>query len=204
MEDEDEDLALLSHRCERTHENRETPSREPQSDNSTLNSGGGGGRMPLVQTVPRCRASGSRTASSCGTASALQRTVGLGLVSSPSTPAEDTTSLLRSLIFFPEGEPEFPPHFPAREEEHGQQEPIEEEAHDIRMERRAEEGEEVMSVEVQIGQKLREIGDQFQRDHLETFLQYERGHFPAWWRFASALYRLLFPREAIDRRGAQR
>ncbi|KAI4900226.1 hypothetical protein NFI96_006409 [Prochilodus magdalenae] len=82
--------------------------------------------------------------------------------------------LCQGLILFPEGE-SFAPHFlamsephlpAAREEEQGEMEEDE-----GRPEGKEEEAQEGMSVEVQIGRKLREIGDQFQQDHLETNVQ---------------------------------
>ncbi|KAL7872617.1 hypothetical protein SRHO_G00076000 [Serrasalmus rhombeus] len=211
MEDEEEDLPLPSHCCGRPLEDRATTNRATLIDNSTPSSGGGG-RMPLLQTIPRCRATGSATAPPCGTAGPLHRplhsTVGLGLVSSPTGSAEETRALLHSLIFFPEGDPGFAPHFPATSEPNlpaaREEEQEQEEEGEGRPEGKEEDAQEGMSVEVQIGRKLREIGDQFQQEHLETFMQYQRGQLPGWWRLATTLYNLLFPREAIGPRGAQR
>ncbi|XP_051909013.1 BCL2 modifying factor 2 [Hippocampus zosterae] len=50
------------------------------------------------------------------------------------------------------------------------------------------------SAEAQIGQKLREIGDKFQRDHLDAFLRQQRQNLPAWMRLTMALFGFLFPR----------
>uniref|UniRef100_A0A3B3DRZ6 Bcl2 modifying factor 2 n=1 Tax=Oryzias melastigma TaxID=30732 RepID=A0A3B3DRZ6_ORYME len=59
---------------------------------------------------------------------------------------------------------------------------------------RPEEQPEV-SVEVQIGRKLREIGDQFNQDHME-FMRHRRQNVPLWMRLTAALFGLLFPRGA--------
>ncbi|XP_037837594.1 BCL2 modifying factor 2 [Kryptolebias marmoratus] len=63
-----------------------------------------------------------------------------------------------------------------------------------------------VSVEVQIGRKLREIGDKFNQDHVELFRRHQRQNLPAWMRLTMALFGFLFPREAfIPRlRGEQR
>ncbi|XP_036066430.1 BCL2 modifying factor 2 [Oryzias melastigma] len=60
---------------------------------------------------------------------------------------------------------------------------------------RPEEQPEV-SVEVQIGRKLREIGDQFNQDHMEVFMRHRRQNVPLWMRLTAALFGLLFPRGA--------
>ncbi|XP_054617051.1 BCL2 modifying factor 2 [Dunckerocampus dactyliophorus] len=52
-----------------------------------------------------------------------------------------------------------------------------------------------VSVETQIGQKLREIGDKFQQDHIELFLRHQRQNLPAWMRLTMALFGFLFPRQ---------
>ena len=72
-----------------------------------------------------------------------------------------------------------PPHFPATSEpnppaarEEGQEQ---EEADEGRPEGKEEDAPEGTSVEVQIGRKLREIGDQFQQEHLETVRKRARG-----------------------------
>ncbi|KAM9703866.1 uncharacterized protein ACNS7B_002416 isoform 2-T2 [Menidia menidia] len=63
-----------------------------------------------------------------------------------------------------------------------------------------------VSVEVQIGRKLREIGDKFNQDHIEVFMRHQRQNLPVWIRLTMALFGFLFPREAfIPRlRGEQR
>ncbi|XP_030200770.1 uncharacterized protein LOC115534167 [Gadus morhua] len=52
-----------------------------------------------------------------------------------------------------------------------------------------------VSVEVEIGRKLRQIGDKFNQDHTE--LRRLREALPVWMRLAAALLGLLFPREAM-------
>uniref|UniRef100_A0A3B4CVQ0 Uncharacterized protein n=1 Tax=Pygocentrus nattereri TaxID=42514 RepID=A0A3B4CVQ0_PYGNA len=157
MEDEEEDLPLPSHCCGRPLEDRATTNRATLSDNSTPSSGGGG-RMPLLQTIPRCRATGSATAPPCGTAGPLHRPL-------PTGSAEETRALLHS-------DPGFAPHFPATSEPNlpaaREEEQEQEEEGEGRPEGKEEDAQEGMSVEVQIGRKLREIGDQFQQEHLET------------------------------------
>ncbi|XP_062293666.1 BCL2 modifying factor 2 [Scomber scombrus] len=104
-------------------------------------------------------------------------------------------------------------HFPAQfepMEDRGERQ-IEEEEEEGRREeddRMAERPEEQagVSVEAQIGQKLREIGDKFHQDHVELFMRHQRLNLPAWMRLTMALFGFLFPRQAaIPRlRGEQR
>ncbi|XP_076004857.1 BCL2 modifying factor 2 [Genypterus blacodes] len=54
-----------------------------------------------------------------------------------------------------------------------------------------------VSVEVQIGRKLREIGDRFHQDHVELFRRHQRENLPAWMRLTMALFGFLFHREAF-------
>ncbi|XP_047429192.1 BCL2 modifying factor 2 [Mugil cephalus] len=57
-----------------------------------------------------------------------------------------------------------------------------------------------VSVEVQIGRKLREIGDKFHQDHVELLVRHQRQNLPVWMRLTMALFGFLFPREvAIPR-----
>ncbi|CAL8316191.1 unnamed protein product [Merluccius merluccius] len=68
-------------------------------------------------------------------------------------------------------------------------------------------GERVgVSVEVEIGRRLREIGDQFDHDHAELFHRHQREALPVWMRLTAALLGFLFPREAMvpQLRGEQR
>lgn len=104
-------------------------------------------------------------------------------------------------------------HFPAQFEpmEDRGERPIEEEEEEDRGEeddRMAEGPEEQagMSVEAQIGRKLREIGDKFQQDHVELFMRHQRQNLPVWMRLTMALFGFLFQREALfpRLRGAQR
>ncbi|XP_035473819.1 BCL2 modifying factor 2 [Scophthalmus maximus] len=106
-------------------------------------------------------------------------------------------------------------HFPAQfepMEDRGerQNEEEEEEAEgrgeeDERMAERAEEHAGV-SVEAQIGRKLREIGDKFQQDHVELLMRHQRQNLPVWMRLTMALFGFLFPREPLipRLRGEQR
>ncbi|XP_031177917.1 BCL2 modifying factor 2 [Sander lucioperca] len=95
-------------------------------------------------------------------------------------------------------------HFPAQfepMEDRGERQIEEEEEEgrgeeDDRMEERPEEQAGV-SVEAQIGRKLREIGDKFHQDHVELFVRHQRQNLPAWMRLTMALFGLLFPREAL-------
>ncbi|KAM7367965.1 hypothetical protein PAMP_014225 [Pampus punctatissimus] len=77
--------------------------------------------------------------------------------------------------------------------------------HDDRMAERPEEQAGV-SVEAQIGQKLREIGDKFHQDHVELFMRHHRQNLPVWMRLTMALFGFLFPRQAVipGLRGEQR
>ncbi|XP_070843645.1 BCL2 modifying factor 2 [Chaetodon trifascialis] len=104
-------------------------------------------------------------------------------------------------------------HFPAQfepMEDRGeiQIEEEEEEGRGEEGDRMAEGPEEQagVSVEVQIGRKLREIGDKFQQDHVELLMRHQRQNLPAWMRLTMALFGFLFPREALfpRLRGEQR
>ncbi|XP_056872062.1 BCL2 modifying factor 2 [Takifugu flavidus] len=110
------------------------------------------------------------------------------------------------------------PHFPAQfehmedrgeiDQEEGEEEAEEEGGRGQEDDRLAEGPAEQagMSVEVQIGRKLREIGDKFQQDHVEMVLRHHRQNLPAWMRLTVALFDFLFPREALfpQPRGEQR
>lgn len=85
-----------------------------------------------------------------------------------------TTQVLRSLMFFLSGNAGLRSHFPAQfepMEDRGERqiEEEEEEGRGQENDRVAEGPEEQagVSVEAQIGRKLREIGDKFQQDHIE-------------------------------------
>ncbi|XP_061562940.1 BCL2 modifying factor 2 [Cololabis saira] len=54
-----------------------------------------------------------------------------------------------------------------------------------------------VSVEVQIGRKLRQIGDQFHQEHIELFVRHQRQNLPVWMRLTMALVGFLFPREGL-------
>nr|XP_049613948.1 BCL2 modifying factor 2 [Syngnathus scovelli] len=63
---------------------------------------------------------------------------------------------------------------------------------DDRMAERPGQREAALSVERQIGQKLREMGDKFQQDHIDVFLQQQRQNLPAWMRLTMAVFGFLF------------
>lgn len=91
--------------------------------------------------------------------------------------------LLRSLMFFLSGNAGLRSHFPAQfepMEDRGERQIEEEEEDDRGQEddRMAEGPEEQagVSVEAQIGRKLREIGDKFQQDHIELVRQTPKQH----------------------------
>ncbi|XP_028295921.1 uncharacterized protein LOC114457947 [Gouania willdenowi] len=96
-------------------------------------------------------------------------------------------------------------HFPAQfepMEDRGQSQIEEEEEEVARREennRMAERpGEQAeLSVEVQIGRKLREIGDKFHLDHVEPLMRHQRPNLPVWMRLTMALFGFWFPREAF-------
>lgn len=101
----------------------------------------------------------------------------------------------------------FRSHFPAQfepMEDQGERQIEEEEEdeerrrgeEDNRMAERPEEQAGV-SVEVQIGRKLREIGDKFHQDHVELFMRHQRENLPVWMRLTMALFGFLFHREAF-------
>lgn len=148
--------------------------------------------MPLIHTMPRCQLSGSAS----NAVSPLHRAVGLGLV--PTSSAEDSQVLLQSLIF-PERDAGFVPYCSTEPEE------LDGEQQDARrVEETEEEGQERTSVEVQIGQKLREIGDRFQREHIDQFMQHQRDQLPVWWHVVNTLYNIIFSREVFRHDGGHR
>ncbi|XP_018549986.1 BCL2 modifying factor 2 [Lates calcarifer] len=104
----------------------------------------------------------------------------------------------------------FPAHFEPMEDRGERQieEEEEEEGRGEEDDRMAERPEEQagVSVEAQIGRKLREIGDKFQQDHVELFMRHHRQNLPIWMRLTMALFGFLFPREAVipRLRGEQR
>lgn len=88
---------------------------------------------------------------------------------------------------------------PAQEEEEDREE--EENVSEQRNEERP-----AVSIEAQIGRRLREIGDKFHEDHMDVFNQHQRQNLPAWMRLTMALFGFLFPREPLfpRLRGQQR
>ncbi|XP_062407383.1 BCL2 modifying factor 2 [Sardina pilchardus] len=57
-----------------------------------------------------------------------------------------------------------------------------------------EQEEARMSVEVQIGRKLREIGDNFNQEQLQMLARHQRDHLPLWWRVGAAVFGYLLQR----------
>ncbi|KAM4713313.1 BCL2 modifying factor 2 isoform 1-T2 [Anableps anableps] len=96
-----------------------------------------------------------------------------------------------------------PLHLPAQfvpMEDRGERQIVEEEdrrEEDDRMAQRPEVEPMGVSAEVQIGRKLREIGDKFHQDHIELFMRHQRQNLPVWMRLTIALFGFLFPREAL-------
>ncbi|KAL2081814.1 hypothetical protein ACEWY4_021632 [Coilia grayii] len=45
-----------------------------------------------------------------------------------------------------------------------------------------------LSVEVQIGRKLRDIGDHFNQEQLQLFARHQRDQLPLWWRVGAAVF----------------
>ncbi|XP_039873789.1 bcl-2-modifying factor-like isoform X3 [Simochromis diagramma] len=91
----------------------------------------------------------------------------------------------------------FPVHFEPMEDRGDiEEEEEEEEDRGEDIDSVAERPEE-LSVEVQVGRKLREIGDKFQQDHVELFMRHHRQNRPFWMRLTMALFGFLFPREAV-------
>lgn len=90
-------------------------------------------------------------------------------------------------------------------EDRGQNEEEEEEEEDNSLAERNEEQAGV-SVEAQIGRKLRQIGDKFNQDHVDLFMRHQRQNLPVWMRLTIAMLGFLFPREALipRLRGQQR
>lgn len=104
-------------------------------------------------------------------------------------------------------------HFPAQFEpmEDRGERPVEEEEEEGREEEenvsvQRNEERPAVSVEAQIGRKLREIGDKFHQDHMDVFMQHQPQNLPAWMRLTMALFGFLFPREPLfpRLRGQQR
>ncbi|XP_053497616.1 BCL2 modifying factor 2 [Ictalurus furcatus] len=138
------------------------------------------GNMPLIQTTPRFRNSGSVPNAVSPLHRSLHGAVGLGFLSTPSGSADDSQALLHNLIF----------RVPSASEESGEEEPQDEGKGEEREDDRT-------NVEVQIGRRLREIGDDFQQEHMQLFLQYRRNRQAIWWHLATTLFDFLFPREFI-------
>ncbi|KAK3506637.1 hypothetical protein QTP70_011239 [Hemibagrus guttatus] len=114
--------------------------------------------MPLIQTTPRFRNSGSVPSVVSPVHRSLHGAVELGFLSTPSGSTDD--SLLHNLILFPGGDSGFTALVQNASEQSGEE--------DEQDEGKGEEREEDRtSVEVRIGRKLREIGDHFQQEHMQ-------------------------------------
>ncbi|KAK2846266.1 hypothetical protein Q7C36_011120 [Tachysurus vachellii] len=143
--------------------------------------------MPLIQTTPRFRNSGSIPNAVSPLHCSLHGAFELGLLSAPSGSTDDSQALLHNLILFPGEDSGFTALVPPASEQSGED--------DEQDEGKGEEREEDRtSLEVQIGRKLREIGDHFQQEHMHL---YWRNRQPMWWRLATTLYDYLLPREFI-------
>ncbi|KAF7694520.1 BCL2 modifying factor 2 [Silurus meridionalis] len=143
--------------------------------------------MPLIQTTPHLWTSGFDQNAVSLRHRSLHGSTGLGFLSTPPGSADDSQRLLQ-YVFFPGGESGFGARVPSEEAGDGDQQ--DEGKGDERDEDRT-------SVEVQIGRKLREIGDHLQQEHMQLFLQHQRNRQVMWWRLATTLYDFLFPREFI-------
>ncbi|XP_051732081.1 BCL2 modifying factor 2 [Ctenopharyngodon idella] len=97
----------------------------------------------------------------------------------------------------------FRAHFPALFEPvpDGVQNIEEREADEGRAEEKDDERDMGISVEVQIGRKLREMGDQFQQEHLQLFTH--RGRLGLF-QLVTSIYNFLFPQEGPQNARAQR
>lgn len=100
-------------------------------------------------------------------------------------------------------------HFPAQfepMEDRGEGSLEEGEVEEELVSERGNEERPAVSVEAQIGRKLREIGDKFHQDHIDVFMQPPPQNLPAWMRLTLALFGFLFPREPLfpRLRGPQR
>lgn len=97
----------------------------------------------------------------------------------------------------------FRAHFPALFEPvpDGVQNVEEREADEGRPEEKEDERDMGISVEIQIGRKLREMGDQFQQEHLQMFTH--RGQLGLF-QLVTSIYNFLFPQEGAQNARAQR
>ncbi|XP_052442648.1 uncharacterized protein LOC127984170 [Carassius gibelio] len=209
---DDEEDEQLPHCCEtllrnKSSENRDGPrgalgqtanrhgcfeDRSTQTARTVLNSARDGDMAPF-QGLERdasspCRAVEARTAfgANCGTGSLASLTIAPGAPEGP-----------RALFH---GNAGFRSHFPALFESvpDGTQNTEEDEG---RPEEKGDERDVGVSVEIQIGRKLREMGDQFQLEHLQLFTQ--RGQMGLF-QLVTTLYNFLFPQERPQNARAQR
>ncbi|XP_056125444.1 BCL2 modifying factor 2 [Rhinichthys klamathensis goyatoka] len=97
----------------------------------------------------------------------------------------------------------FRAHFPALFEPvpDGVQNVEEREADEARPEEKEDERDMGISVEIQIGRKLREMGDQFQQEHLQLFTH--RGQLGLF-QLVTSIYNFLFPQEGAQNARARR
>ncbi|XP_056619796.1 BCL2 modifying factor 2 [Triplophysa dalaica] len=203
MEDDEEEQLPHSRETPLTNqstENRDasrgqTPTRQGRFENrstQTLNSARAGEMAPL-------QGSERGTASHCGDAEARTAFRGLcGFASFATAPGvlEGPRALFH-------GNAGFRAHFPALFEPVPDANSEESEVEERRTEDKDDEDEAGTSVEVQIGRKLREMGDHFQREHLQLFTQHQRDQM-GWFQLVTSLYNFLFPQEGPQNVGAQR
>ncbi|XP_051954962.1 uncharacterized protein LOC127624260 [Xyrauchen texanus] len=206
---EDEEDEQLPHCCETPLRNKSTENRDAlhlevgqsttrhrrfedrstQTASSVQNSGRAGDMAPFQGSEAETASSpcgnvDARTAfrANCGTGGCASLTAALGAPEEP-----------RALFH---GNAGFRAHFPALFEPvpDGAPNTRDSAVDEMRQEQKEDEPEAGISVEIQIGRKLREMGDQFQQEHLQLFTQHHRGQL-GWFHLVTSLYNFLFPRE---------
>ncbi|XP_067274184.1 BCL2 modifying factor 2 [Pseudorasbora parva] len=180
------------HRAVNRH--RRFEDRSTQTVSSVLNSVRDGDMAPFQgsgrDASSPCGAEEARTAfrAHCGSRGLASLTM------APGAPGP------RALFY---GNAGFRAHFPALFEPvpAGAQNVGEREADEGRPEEKEDERDMGISVEIQIGRKLREMGDQFQQEHLQLFPH--RGQLGLF-QLVTSIYNFLFPREGAQNARAHR
>ncbi|XP_051951781.1 uncharacterized protein LOC127621975 [Xyrauchen texanus] len=213
MEDEEDEHLLLC--CEtplrnKSPENRDASRRQStnrhghfenrstQTATSVQNSGRAGDMAPFQRSVAE---TSSTPCGNVNARSAFRANCGTGglasITAAPGAPEEP-----RALFH---GNAGFRAHFPALFEHDPDGAPNTERraVDEMRQEEKEDECVEGISVEIQIGRKLREMGDQFQQDHLQLFTQHHRGQL-GWFHLVTSLYNFLFPQGGPLNARAQR
>ncbi|KAK7151171.1 hypothetical protein R3I93_012186 [Phoxinus phoxinus] len=203
MDDEEEEqlprccetpLRIKSSENGAVNRHRRFEERSTQTVSSVLNSVRVGDMAPLQgsgrDTSPPCGAVDARTAfrAHCGSRGLASLTM------APGAPVP------RALFH---GNAGFRAHFPALFEPvlDGVQNVEGREADEGRAEGKEDERDVEISVEIQIGRKLREMGDQFQQEHLQLFTQ--RGQLGLF-QLVTSIYNFLFPQEGAQNARARR